>query len=544
MPVTGRARRSSSRGAALLVASAALGCGARTGLNEALASADAGRRADALADTASEPLPACVADKDCEGFDDKCSPVVCDPERGRCTPLAAVVCDDKDPCTGDSCDPATGKCSHRVLAVDLDRDGHPGPLPGHTPGDPGSCGDDCDDTSPLAHPGQKETCDGVDNDCNGVVDDNAAYVPVGADAVRIDGEGAPAAPGGLAWSGSGATGYLATYTGTVSAKTRVFAQRLSVDGQKLGGPGQVTLVNADAAGGAVAWTGDRYGVVWADRRDGDYELFFNRLGPDGAKLGPDVQLSNAYGFSVYGSVVFNGLYFVVVWEDDRSGPFEVYGQRVDLDGKLVGGNVRLTTSTTYESEAPVLAVSQHGVGVAWHYGSGSVHRIMFRHFSPELEPLSKEVRLTAASATGRYPIIVWNKQSYVVAWFDIDHSPQAVYGAVVNEDGTVVVPATVLTNSPRHSRYPSLLPLGDRMLLVYSDDRDQNLGYELYSRMLTSKLAPWMPEARLTFAQGESVYPTPAFGPSGDIGVLFRDDRLSAPHVYFTRLRCQAGSTH
>ena len=37
----------------------------------------------------------------------------------------------------------------------------------------GSGGDDCDDGDPAVHPGAEEVCDGVDNDCNGDVDDGA-----------------------------------------------------------------------------------------------------------------------------------------------------------------------------------------------------------------------------------------------------------------------------------------------------------------------------------------------------------------------------------
>src|SRR5262249_53083157 len=33
------------------------------------------------------------------------------------------------------------------------------------------CAGDCDDHNPSAHPGAHETCDGIDNDCNGVADD-------------------------------------------------------------------------------------------------------------------------------------------------------------------------------------------------------------------------------------------------------------------------------------------------------------------------------------------------------------------------------------
>jgi hypothetical protein len=74
--------------------------------------------------------------------------------------------------------------------------------------------------------------------------------------------------------------------------------------------------------------------------------------------------------------------------------------------------------------------------------------------------------------------------------------------------------------------------------LVFADDKDQNVGYELYAKQLSRDLVPLEAELRLTFAKGDSVGPLAAFGPSGDIGVLFDDYRDGYAHVYFARLGC------
>ena len=113
-------------------------------------------------------------------------------------------------------------------------------------------------------------------------------------------------------------------------------------------------------------------------------------------------------------------------------------------------------------------------------------------------------------------------------------------GALVGEDGKAIGKARKLTDSPRHSRYPALLPLGDRVLLVWSDDKDPAGRYEIFSKMLKSDLGPLGTEERITNGAGDSVFPVASFGPQGSVGVLFRDDRLGAPHVFFSGLVCQA----
>lgn len=70
------------------------------------------------------------------------------------------------------------------------------PLPSDGPVDPDADGDgftvaagDCDDTNPTVHPGAMEVADGVDNDCNGIIDE-------GAPEPDNDGDGFRAGSGG------------------------------------------------------------------------------------------------------------------------------------------------------------------------------------------------------------------------------------------------------------------------------------------------------------------------------------------------------------
>ena len=78
--------------------------------------------------------------------------------------------------------------------------------------------------------------------------------------------------------------------------------------------------------------------------------------------------------------------------------------------------------------------------------------------------------------------------------------------------------------------------------MLFSDDRDGNQGYELYGRMVSDLLVPLTEPTRITQASGDSINPRAAFGPDGNVGILFRDDRLGAQHVFFTRLGCLVGN--
>jgi hypothetical protein len=90
----------------------------------------------------------------------------CDDNNAAVHPGAVEVCDDgvDNDCDGlvDCADPDC-TCGH---CVDNDGDGYYVYDPVWCP-----AGNDCDDTNPNVYPGAPELCDGIDNDCDGVIDE-------------------------------------------------------------------------------------------------------------------------------------------------------------------------------------------------------------------------------------------------------------------------------------------------------------------------------------------------------------------------------------
>lgn len=515
------------------------GCGSRTALDEGNGGAG-GVELGGEGGEGGQPTFDCLIDADCLTMTDACNPMTC--AVGFCEPLPPVVCDDSDPCTDDRCVPETGSCEFTPVSFDLDRDGFKGPRPGKKAGEPGSCGDDCDDTSPLAFPGGQEFCDGVDNDCNGVVDDEAKYVAVGAEPTLVSEPGLTQAyAAGLAYGGP-QRGYFATYTGEEAANTGIYSRLLDAVGQPLLPIRKVNGSTGDAIGGPSVWTGDRYGSVWSDRRDGDYEIYFNTFGPDGAKLGPDLPITNIAGFSLNPQIAWNGSSFFVVWQDEAFGEFEIYGQKIALDGTLLGPEEFLAAPVNFgdNAEVPAIAASSLGVGVVHRLGNTAEGAIVFQPFNDQWVPQSEPVTL-ASGANYIDPAIVSNGDGFIVVWGQ--KQPFRIFGAAIDFKGNLLVsPRELSPEDKAPYRRPLALPLGDRIIVAYS--RQQDDGYELFSRTFSAALDPLSPPQELTQRVGDDLAQALLFGPDGDVAVYF-DGKLEGPGglrnaAFLTRLRCDA----
>jgi hypothetical protein len=504
---------------ALLVAT--MGCGSRSSLS----------RDQATGDPASEVEP-CMTTLDCVAAD-RCQPWVC--VGGYCQPDDPVVCADSDPCTEDLCDPASGECLFLPYSYDLDGDGYPGPRPGYLPGAPGSCGHDCNDRSPQARPGGIEVCDGLDNDCNGVVDDSAWFAPFPAEPVRITGsEFRYATSSSLVYDGRN---YGVTFSGTQTPKTRGYFQLLTAAGEAAGDRLALTNVGSDSTAGPLVWNGCWFATTWEDRRENDYEIHFNRLDSAGQKLGPDVRVSFLPDFSIRSDLLWNGREYLVVWTQlEQDGHHAIWGQRLTLDGQLVGYNVQLTPGSY--GEKPVLVQGATKLALVYKSGELTDQRIALRTLNPDFSELGEVITLSSLDSVA--PSAAFMADRWVVVW-SRNHGGtigDAIWGCTVSESGQILQAEQRITQSFGFARFQTLLPLGNRFLLIWAADPGDG-NYDLYVKTLSFELSELSAEMRLTYT-AESAYGTPsaAFGPNGDVGILFSDGAL--PQVYWTHLGCQS----
>jgi hypothetical protein len=474
----------------------------------------------------------CLFDEDCP-VSDLCRPTRC--IVGVCeVPSEPIACDDADPCSEDACDPSTGQCRFRPITSDQDGDGFKGPRAGYAPGAPEACGDDCDDASSAAFPGGVEACDGVDNDCNGVIDDGARYHGISEEPQRLSQPSDQQS--GAAGLASDGQRWGVTLWGEVERREFRFlgiSTAGDVEDEKL-----LTNHHGGSYGGPLVWTGSFYGIAWPDnRQDGNVEMYFNRLDRHGDKLGPDLRLTNTEEFSLNPSIYYDGNEFLVFWNDYQGGIATLWGQRISLEGERLGEVTRVSPEGVW-AESTSLDFSSARIGASVEsvdfVGDSTLNFVdTDRAFSGDrgfilidTYPESHQTRFLG--------------DRFVVVWSQMFPGPvpgQYVYGASFDEFGNPIRGKTALTPGGANARGVALLSLGDRALLFWSDDSVGN--FEIFVKTIDKDLNELTPPERLTFADGHSYGAAVAFGPDSQVGVVFDDYRDGgAGQAYMLHLTC------
>lgn len=479
----------------------------------------------------------CVSAADCETID-PCAPPQCLAENGvfrcRAVPLS---CDDLNPCTLDRCEPLDGSCSHAAPS-DGDRDGFIGAVEAGV-----ACGgNDCDDENPDTYPGAGEICDGLDNDCDGGIDEGTVLASESAPIRLAPDSMYPTSHGGMAFTGEA---FAAAYTEYASRQVS-YLTRLALGDLRPSVGTPISNINADTFAGAVAKSERGLFTAWADARmDGNYEVYATRFSFAGNKLQADLRLTDAERNSLHPSIAVLGEEYVVAWDDRRfedvGGPrAQLIARRVSHGGALLGNEVMLANDRV-EPESPVLAASKTRIGVVFtDLVNGTAHGF-FMLLDSNLNELAPPVDLGVDHVQD--PTIVFVGDAFVVAFYTYDVGPgPSIWGATFDENGNLLTGARPITAGDAFVRGHSLLSLGDRVFLTWSG-ADASGHYDLHAVSLDKKLSPLADRRRLLQTSGHATGTLAVQGGYGEVGVLFdetgTDGRQAAS---FLMLECRQQS--
>jgi hypothetical protein len=391
----------------------------------------------------------------------------------------------------------------------------------------------------------------------------------------------------------------------------IYAQKLDANGNKLWN-GDIR-VNSDTTfedqwGAAIAV--NRSGkavVVWHDERNGDPDIYAQILDSGGNKqLAGDLRVNSDGGIAYQGypSVVFDEVgESIIVWDDERNGDGDIYAQKLDNSGsKLWTADVRVNTDAgTAGQSNPALSLDTNGNAiVVWVDFSNSKSQIYAQaldenknklwtadvHVSLEFGTAGQSDPDVSVNMSGNV-FIVWDDQrnnnydiyaqnltevgnrrwavdyrvnspngivdqwspvlaidgngNAIIAWQDNRHGRASIFGQRIDKNGDHLWTSEVQINSAGASigsGFPALaLDQDGSAIILWVDYRN---GYaDIFAQKLDvngNKL--WAGDVRVNSYIGSEVKESPAVATDlgGNVTIVWKDNRGGKADIYAQKL--------
>ncbi|HET6349759.1 MAG TPA: T9SS type A sorting domain-containing protein [Candidatus Krumholzibacteria bacterium] len=354
----------------------------------------------------------------------------------------------------------------------------------------------------------------------------------------------------------GAGGAIITWGDSRNGNSDIYAQRIDPSGAVQWTANGVALCTAasDQANSMIVTDGTGGAIVtWEDLRNGNYDIYAQRIDASGAVqwTADGVALCTASSHQRYPVIVGDGAGGAVVsWEDLRNGNYDIYAQRIDASGAVqwATDGVAACTAGSGQYNVRIASDGTGGAIVTW----DDLRSTTFNHIYAQRIDASGAVVWTTngvalcTAANGQYvpAIIPDGAGGAIVAWQDFRSLHYDIYAQRVNASGVVLwttdgVP--VSTDDPSHQDYPTIVSDGaGGAIITWQDSR--NLapdGWDIYAqRVNTNGTALWTTDGvALCNAPGDQQYPIIVSDGAGGAAVTWYDHRNGTDNdVYAQRV--------
>jgi hypothetical protein len=298
----------------------------------------------------------------------------------------------------------------------------------------------------------------------------------------------------------------------------------------------VRLTNDPAPSGTASITasGSIVHVVFVDYRTGTYQLYYKRSTNEGISWEAETQLSSSTGNGVSGpSIKALNSFVLISWHDFRNGSSgEIYYKRSTDGGSNWGDDKRLTNDPA-NSVFSSCGVSGSVVHIAWCDNRDVGYQVFYNRSTDAGVTWGVDTKLTNGSMTGANAVnlSVSGSDEFIV-WQDNRDGNNEIYYKYSIDGGVTWDVDTRLTNDPASSTFPSVLISGSNVHIIWQDNRDGN--NEIYYKFSTNKGLSWGVDTRLTFDPLASIKPFISISNSV-LNVIWCDDRDGNMEIYYKR---------
>jgi predicted lipoprotein with Yx(FWY)xxD motif len=234
---------------------------------------------------------------------------------------------------------------------------------------------------------------------------------------------------------------------------------------------------SDGAGGAI--------VTWADLRNGlNTDLYAQRVNASGAVLwaADGIPISTAANNQSVPQLVSDGSGgAIIVWEDNRTGTYDIYAQRVNRDGLIQWGadGVSLTAAANAQLSPRFIPDGSGGAIIVWlDFRNGGTPDLFTQRINGEgvVQWAADGVPISVAANAQQSPHFVPDGAGgAIIVWQDhrnVTHSD--IYAQRVNSNGAVrwAVDGAAISTAANNQQFPQLVSDGaGGAIIIWQDAR-------------------------------------------------------------------------
>ncbi len=134
-----------------------------------------------------------------------------------------------------------------------------------------------------------------------------------------------------------------------------------------------------AAEPKFVWTGSGFGVVWADKSDGNQNIYFAKLDSSGNIMGNKVALTSGAGDAADPVILWDGSKFYVAYINYKPGTSgavsDVRVMKIDTAGNIISAAAAISNAGI-TATSPRLAKNGSIIGAAWIENGGATNKIL------------------------------------------------------------------------------------------------------------------------------------------------------------------------
>jgi photosystem II stability/assembly factor-like uncharacterized protein len=341
----------------------------------------------------------------------------------------------------------------------------------------------------------------------------------------------------VVWNGSE---FLVVWHSSLRGALDLYGARVTEKGKVLD-PEGIPLITekGEQRSPRLAWGKDHALLVWVDTRAGETSRIY------GARITRKGKVLDPKGFPIvavpqktgHPSVYWDGTQYWVVWERIYSFVHsEVYGARINQKGEILDPEgIRISRRAGQDYYASLSGDAEGRVFVVWGTRSAGQTDIWGARLNREGKVLDQEGILIASGPQDQFlPSLSWNGKEYLVAWIEgeVSQDPEEgagplIYGSRINPNGQIIEQSRPLSHLMVAHSLPFVFSQGEEFVVLWEEERKRTLIDAYGVRLLSDpKKSPQRVEISAYF--GRQLAPRAAFSGKRSL-VVWTDYRFGVP---------------